>query len=79
MPGVVGMAQSLELSELGPYGNSKLEDWGCQGSWAWRSRWSCQGSDPKGIGSLRIGDTRSRGHGAVAGAARAWTLWELAA
>ena len=63
MPGVMGMAQSLELPELGPHGNWQLEDWGSQGSWAWGSRWNCEGLDPTGNRSLRIGDTRGCGHG----------------
>ena len=57
MPGVVGMAQSLELpgvegmvqtpdlGALGPYGNLQFEDWRCQGLGAWRSRRNFQGSD----------------------------------
>ena len=71
MPGVVAMAQSLELPGLGPYGKWELEDWGCQGLWVWRSRWNCEGSDPAGTASSRIGDARGCGHGAVAGTASA--------
>ena len=63
IPGVAGMGQSLELPELGPYGNRQLEVWGSQGSWAWGSRWNCKGLDPAGIASSRIGDPRVVGMG----------------
>ena len=73
------MAQTPDLPGLGLRGKRQREAWGRQGSWVWRSRWNCQSSDPTGIGNVRLGDPRGRGHGAVAGTARAWTLWELTA
>ena len=65
MPGVVGMAQSLELRGLGPGGNSQIEDWGCQGSWAWRSRWNCEGLDWGGTRTprTRIEEDEEWGYG----------------
>ena len=79
VPEVVVIVQSPDLPELGHRGNRQPEDWGRRGSWAWRSHRICEGSDPTGIFSSRIGDARGRGHGAVAGAARAWTPWEIGA
>ena len=70
------MAQSPELRGLGPYGNRKLEAWGSPGLWVWGSRWSCESLDFAGIDNLRLGDARGRGHGAVAGTARARTQRE---
>ena len=70
------MAQTPDLLGLGPRGKRQREAWGRQGSWVWRSRWNCQSSDSTGIGSLRLGDARGRGYGAVAETARARTLRE---
>ena len=43
------MAQALDLSWLGPYGNRQHEDWERQGSWEWRRRRIYRGSDPMEI------------------------------
>ena len=75
---MLGMAQSPDLPGLGPHGNRQLKDRRCQGLEAWHRRRICQGLDPTGIGSVRIGNARGRGHGAVAGSAGARTQREPA-
>ena len=59
------MGQSPGLRGLGPYGNWQLEDWGSQGSWAWGSRWNCEGSDRGGTRTprTRIEEDEEWGYG----------------
>ena len=75
-PGVMGMRQAPELRGLGSREEPVREDWRRWGLRAWGGRRNCQGSDPAGTISMRSGNPRGSGHGAVAGTARAWTHGE---
>ena len=75
----MGVEQTQDLELPGSHTDPHHEVGNHQGHRAWRSRRGCQGLDPTGIDNLRLGDARGRGHGAVAGVARARTLWESTA
>ena len=78
-PGDAGMAQALDPSWLGPYGNRQHENWEPPGGVGMVQSLELRGLGPQGNWQREDRDARGRGHGAVAGTARARTPRELAA